>query len=33
MIIIDEVSMVSSLHLAYMHLRLEQLFGCDEGLG
>ena len=29
-IIVDEVSMVSSLNLAYMHLRLEELFGCDE---
>ena len=27
MIIVDEVSMVSSLNLAYMHLRLEELFG------
>ena len=27
MIIADEVSMVSSLNLAYMHLRLEELFG------
>ena len=28
--IIDEISMVSSLNLAYMHLRLEELFGGDE---
>ena len=27
---IDEVSMVSSLNLAYMHLRLEELFGGNE---
>ena len=27
--IIDEISMVSSLNLAYMHMRLEELF--DEG--
>ena len=25
--IIDEVSMVSSLNLAYIHMRLEELFG------
>jgi len=30
MFIIDEVSMVSSLNLAYMHLRLEELFGGNE---
>ncbi len=30
MLIVDEISMVSSLTLAYMHLRLEELFGgCD----
>ena len=33
MIIIDEVSMVSSLNLAYMHLRLEELFGGTEWFG
>ena len=33
LIIIDEVSMVSSLNLAYMHLRLEELFGSDEWFG
>ena len=27
LVIVDEVSMVSSLNLAYMHLRLEELFG------
>ena len=31
--IIDEISMVSSLNLAYMHLRLEELFGGDEWFG
>jgi len=31
--IIDEVSMVSSLNLAYMHLRLEELFGGTEWFG
>ena len=30
LIIIDEVSMLSSLSLAYIHLRLEQLFGGDQ---
>ena len=30
MIIIDKLSMVSSLNLAYMHLRLEELFGGTE---
>ena len=30
---IDEVSMVSSLNLAYMHLRLEELFGGNEWFG
>ena len=29
-IIIDEVSMVSSLNLAYIHLRLEELFGGND---
>ena len=33
MIIIDEVSMVSSLNLAYMHMRLEELLGGDEWFG
>jgi len=33
MFIIDEVSMVSSLNLAYMHLRLEELFGGNERFG
>ena len=33
MFIIDEVSMVSSLNLAYMHLRLEELFGGNEWFG
>ena len=33
MFIIDEVSMVSSLTLAYMHLILEELFGSDEWFG
>ena len=33
MIIIDEVSMVSSLNLAYIHLRLEELFGGDTWFG
>ena len=31
--IIDEISMVSSLNLAYMHMRLEELFGGDEWFG
>ena len=30
--IIDEVSMVSSLNLAYVHLRLEEIFGGEGGL-
>ena len=30
LIIVDEISMVSSLNIAYMHLRLEELFGRDE---
>ena len=33
LIIIDEVSMVSSLTLAYIHLRLEELFGNESWLG
>jgi len=33
MFIIDEVSMVSSLNLAYMHVRLEELFGGNECSG
>ena len=33
MIIVDEVSMVSSLNLAYMHLRLEELFGGHSWFG
>ena len=33
LIIIDEISMVSSLNLAYVHLRLEELFGGDEWFG
>jgi len=31
--IIDEVSMVSSLNLAYVHLRLEKLFGGKKWFG
>ena len=31
--IIDEVSMVSSLNLGYMHLRLEELFGSNDWFG
>ena len=31
--IIDEVSMVSSLNLTYMHLRLEELFGSNDWFG
>ena len=31
--VIDEVSMVSSLKLAYIHLRLEELFGGNEWFG
>ena len=31
--IIDEISMVSSLNLAYIHLRLEEIFGADEWFG
>ena len=30
MVIVDKVSMVSSLNLAYMHLRLEELFGDQD---
>ena len=33
MIVIDEVSMVSSLNFAYMHLRLEELFGGNDWFG
>ena len=33
LIIVDEISMVSSLNLAYMHLRLEELSGGDEWFG
>ena len=33
LIIVDEISMVSSLNLAYMHLRLEELFGGNEWFG
>ena len=33
LIIVDEISMVSSLNLAYMHLRLEELFGGAEWFG
>ena len=33
MVVIDEVSMLSSLNLAYMHLRLEKLFGGNEWFG
>ena len=33
LIIVDEISMVSSLNLAYMHLRLEELFGGDQWFG
>ena len=32
-LIIVEISMVSSLKLAYMHLRLEELFGGDTWFG
>ena len=31
--IVDEISMVSSLNLAYMHLRLEELFGSNQWFG
>ena len=30
MVVVDEVSMSSNLNLAYMHLRLGELFGGDE---
>ena len=33
LIIIDEVSMLSSLTLSYIHLRLEELFGGDQWFG
>ena len=33
MFIVDEVSMVSSLNLAYLHLTLEELFGSDKWFG
>ena len=33
MFIIDEISMVSSLNLAYIHMRLEELFGEGEWFG
>ena len=33
LIIVDEISMVSSLTLTYMHLRLEELFGGDDWFG
>ena len=33
LIIIDEVSMLSNLNLAYMHLRLEEVFGSDIWFG
>ena len=33
LIVVDEISMVSSLTLTYMHLRLEELFGDDEWFG
>ena len=29
-IIVDEVSMVSNLNLAYLHMHLEDIFGTDE---
>ena len=29
-IIVDEVSMVSNLNLAYLHMRFEDIFGTDE---
>ena len=32
-IVIDEVSMVSSLNLAYIHLRLDELFGGNDWFG
>ena len=33
LLIVDEVSMLSNLNLAYMHLRLEEIFGGDEWFG
>ena len=33
LVIVDEISMVSSLNLAYMHLRLEELFGGHDWFG
>ena len=33
LIVVNEISMVSSLTLTYMHLRLEELFGGDEWFG
>ena len=33
LVIIDEVSMLSSLNLAYIHLRLEELFGGSDWFG
>ena len=32
-LIIDEISMVSSLNLAYIHMRLEELFGASDWFG
>ena len=32
-IIVDEVSMVSNLNLAYLHMCLEDIFGTDEWFG
>ena len=33
LIVIDEISMVSSLNLAYIHLRLDEIFGGNEWFG
>ena len=33
LLVIDEVSMVSSLNLAYVHLRLEEIFGAQDWFG
>ena len=33
LVIIDEVSMLSNLNLAYIHLRLEELFGGSDWFG
>ena len=33
LIVVDEISMVSSLTLTYMHFRLEERFGGDEWFG